>query len=129
MTTAQLYQALYQTVTAALPTIRFQQPYLPKPNVSTWGVITDDGQSVISPDDPYRQRVYFRVWLYMVTNDETALHTLADAVKVAVDGILISGVGTGQVRFSWLMTSSILWSEEYACRFVNLQFRTITSSI
>lgn len=130
MTTANAYKALYQTLKAGpLASIPLQQPHLTKPSATTWAVLSDEGSSVSSDRDPYRSRQYFRVWIYSQTDDETTLYAIADSVKAAINDKPISGTNTGYVRFTFVSRSPVWWAEEYGCRAVDLQFKTLTTEI
>lgn len=133
MTTANMRKALYQTLTAStgpLYGIPVQQPMLARPTAAvTWAVIANEGSSLITERDPNRTRDYFRIYIYKKTDDETELDALADAVKLAIHEKLISGTGTGQVRFTWLSTTPPYYAEEYGCRAVDLLFRTLRTEI
>lgn len=128
MTTSNRFKALYQTLVAGpLTGITVQQPNLTKPDVATWAVVSTGGKSRASDADPTQAREYFRVWLYMDTDDELALIALADAVKAAIHNVPISGTDTGTTVLEWQMTSEPFWAEEYACRGIDLLFRTLTA--
>jgi len=130
MTVGNLHEALYQTLTAKCPTVTWTQPKLERPEgVDIWGVIGFDGMPKHSLSDNHRQFVYFKLWLYMDTEDETLLTTVAEEAAVAVDDKLISGDGTGKIRFICTNISPVFWSEEYQQRGIMVSLRTLTTSI
>lgn len=130
MTLGNIHEALYQTLTAQCPTVTWSQRLLERPtNTTIWGAITFDGAPKRSLVDYNRQYVYFKLWIYMDTEDETLLVNKAEEAANVVHDKLISGKGTGKVRFICTGISPVFFAEEYQQRGITVSLRTLTTSI
>lgn len=129
MTTKDIFAAIYGALGKKLPAVTWQQARQPKPSVPTWGAITYEGEAPVSLSSPDYQHVYFKVWIYSSSTDETDLMNLTTAIKAALTkGYIISPSGA-LVRLVHVSTSPIYFAEEYQTRASDLTFRVTTNSI
>lgn len=129
MTIGNIHEAIYQTLTSRCPTVTWSQRLIERPAANPWGAIAYDGTAKRSLTDYNRQFVYFKLWIYMDTEDETLLTTKAEEAAVAIHDKLISGEGTGKIRFICTNISPVFLAEEYQQRGITVSLRALTTSI
>lgn len=127
MTATQLREILYTTLTAAYPTMTWQQAGMSKPATEPWGVLTYDGEAPPSVNDQYRAYIYYKVWIYK-NGDEAELVQKAADIKRLINGVELTASGKVAV-FDWISTGRVFRDDLLMSDGIDITFRCLASSI